>query len=215
MRVLREGVTQPVLDHGLVVDDDLLPVGGAQVGVDGDAQPVLVVVQHLLEIVMAQAEHDAGIHSDEAAIAVEGEAAVAGQGSKPLDRLIVQAEVQDRVHHPRHGGAGSRTDRDQQRIPRIAEGLADDSLDRLQPGGDLAGQRIGIGLAVRIIVDAGFRRDGEARRHRQAERRHLGEVGPLAAEQVLHRRIAVGRAPAEAVHPLSHRLVPEVSSSGA
>src|SRR5947207_2694155 len=43
--------------------------------------------------------------------------------------------------------------------------------------------------------------DREARRHRQAEARHLGEVGALAAEQVLHVGPALGRAAAKAVDP--------------
>jgi hypothetical protein len=204
LRVLREGPAQFALDHGLVVGDDLLPVGGCQVGVDGDAQTVLVVVQNLFEIVVAQAQHHVGIHGDEAAVAVEGEAAVARQFRQPLDRLVVEAQIQDGVHHPRHRGPRARAHRDQQRVGRVAERLADDALDLLQARGDFGGQVGGIGLAVGIVVDAGLGGDREARRDRQSQRGHLGEVGPLAAEQVLHRRIAVGGPAAEAVHPLSH-----------
>ena len=45
--------------------------------------------------------------------------------------------------------------------------------------------------------------DGEAGRHRQADVGHLGEVGALAAEQVLHLRVAVGLAAAEEVDVLA------------
>ena len=187
LRILREGMAQPVLDHSLVFGDDLFPVAGAQVGVDGDAETVLVVVQDLLEVVMAQTQHDVRIHGDEAAIAVEGEAAVAGQGGQALDGFIVEAEIQDRVHHPGHRGAGPGANADQQGVGGVPEGLAGDLLDLLQSRPDLSGQGVGIGLALAEIVDAGLGGDGEARRHRQAQRGHLGEVGPLATEKVLHR----------------------------
>ncbi|MNQ73274.1 hypothetical protein D3C85_880010 [compost metagenome] len=209
MRVLREGTAQFALDQNLVVGDDLFPVLGGQLGVDRDAQTILVVVQNFLELVVADAQDHVGIHGDEAAVAVEGEAAVARQRGQPLDRLVVQAQVQHRVHHPRHRGPRARAHRDQQGVGGVAEGLADNALDGLQTGGGLFGQLGRIGLAVGVIVDAGFRRDRKAGRHRKAERGHLGQVRALAAEKVLHRRIAVSRSPAEAVHPLGHLAVPE------
>ena len=204
LRILRKGVAQFALHHLLVVLDHTLPVGGLQVGVDRDAETVLVLVQHLFEIVVAEAQHDVGVHGDEAAIAVEGEAAVAGQTRQPLNRLVVEAEVQHRVHHARHGRAGAGAHRDQQRIVDVAEGLADHALDLGQRGLHLRLQIGGIGLAVGVVPGADLGGDGEARRHRQAQRGHLGQVGALAAEKILHRRVAVGGASAEAVNPLSH-----------
>jgi hypothetical protein len=92
----------------------------------------------------------------------------------------------------------------------IAEGLADDRLDLGQGGLHLGFQIGGIGLAVGVIVGADLGGDGEARRNRQTQRRHFRQIGALSAEKVLHRRIAVGGASAEAVHPLSHLAVPEL-----
>src|SRR5207244_7908078 len=57
---------------------------------------------------------------------------------------------------------------------------------------DLVGEAVG--PAAVHVGAAGVGGDGEAGRHRQPEdRRHLGQVGPLAAEQVLHahRRLPV------------------------
>ena len=211
--ILREGMTQFALDHGLVVGDHLLPVGGGQVGVDGDAQAILVLVQHLFEVVVAEAQHDVGIHGDEAAIAVEGEATVARQPGQALDRLVVQAQVQHRVHHARHRRARAGPHRHQQRVFDIAEGLADHALDLGQGGLDLGVQIGRIGLVVGVIVGANLGGDGEARGNRQTQRRHFRQIGALAAEKVLHRRVAVGGASAEAVHPLSHHAVPELFGS--
>src|SRR2546427_13202036 len=55
-----------------------------------------------LERLLAQVEHHVAVHLDEAAIGVVGEAGVLRAGDEPLHGLIVQAEVQDRLHHPRH-----------------------------------------------------------------------------------------------------------------
>src|SRR3712207_8551733 len=43
-------------------------------------------------------------------------------------------------------------------------------------------------LAVLVVPGADLGGDGEARRDGQADAGHLGEVGPLAAEQVPHLR---------------------------
>ena len=51
-------------------------------------------------------------------------------------------------------------------------------------GVDLLLQLLRIFLGVGVVVRADLGGDGEAGRHRQAEVRHLGEVGALAAEQV-------------------------------
>ena len=67
---------------------------------------------------------DLAVHLDQPPVRVVGEARVAGRRGEPLDRLVVQAEVEDRVHHPRHRDRGARADRDEQRVGRVAEALA-------------------------------------------------------------------------------------------
>jgi hypothetical protein len=58
-------------------------------------------------------------------------------------------------------------------------------------GVDLIGQPVGF-LPVREVVPAGFGGDREAGRHGKPEVGHLGEVGPLAAEEILHVPVAFG-----------------------
>ena len=220
LRLLREVTAQLTGDHRLVFGDHSLPVVGGKRGVDGHLQPVLGVVQHALERRVLQAEHHVGVHLDEAAVAVEGEAAVARQARQALDRLVVQAEVQHRVHHPGHRRAGARAHRDQQRVGRVAEPLAGQRLHLRQAGGDLRLQPRRVGLAVQIVVDAGLGGDGEAGGHRQAQARHLGQVRALAAQEVLHGGRALRPSSAEGVDPLggpgigrpiSHQPSPEQS----
>jgi hypothetical protein len=74
---------------------------------------------------------------------------------------------------------------------RVSEPLVDLALQPPDMEFELAPQALG-SLAVLEVVAARLCRDGESRRHRQAQSRHLREVGPLAAEQVLLGAIALG-----------------------
>src|SRR5207247_9079222 len=51
------------------------------------------------------------------------------------------------------------------------------------------------------VGDAELGGDGEPGRDGKAQVRHFGEAGPLAAQDVAHRRRAVGAAVAERIHP--------------
>ena len=80
---------------------------------------------------------------------------------------------------------------------------AGDAGDVGEAGVDLLLQVLRIFLGVGVVVRADRGGDGEARRHRQAEVGHLGEVRALAAEQVLHAGAALRLAAAEDVDPLA------------
>src|SRR5262245_51007630 len=73
---------------------------------------------------------------------------------------------------------------------------------------DLGLQVGGVGLAVGVEIGADLGRDGESRRHRQAQRAHLREIGALAAQQVAHVRPAFGGTTPEPIHPLRHLHLP-------
>ena len=72
--ILRERLAGLLLDTSLVAGDDAVPILGGEIGVGGIAALVLELAEDVLEAVMFDAEHDIGIHLDEAAIAVIGEA---------------------------------------------------------------------------------------------------------------------------------------------
>ncbi len=63
-------------------------------------------------------------------------------------------------------------------------------------------QTVGQGAAVGVVGGAHLGGDREPRRHGQAEARHLGEIGTLAAEQILHVSVAVRPACPEQIHAL-------------
>ena len=105
--ILREGRAELFLHHLLVASDQGLPILGGNIGVEVVAVLLLVVVQDFLEVVMLHVEHHVRVHLNEAPVAVVSEAAVARAGGEALDRLVVEAEIQDRVHHARHRGAAA------------------------------------------------------------------------------------------------------------
>ena len=63
----------------------------------------LDVLENLLELSLGHAHDDVAEHHDEAPVAVQGEGPPAAQHSETFGGTVVQAEVEDRVHHARHG----------------------------------------------------------------------------------------------------------------
>ena len=86
----------------LELQDQLSQVPGGQLRVDFDAPSTALEGDRVLELVALDVEHDLAEHLDEPAVAVPCEPLVAGLRDEPFDRDVVQAEVQDGVHHARH-----------------------------------------------------------------------------------------------------------------
>ena len=120
LRILREGDAALARDDDLVVAGELGPVVGGEVGIGAEAALVLEIVEPLLEDALVDAEHDVGIHLDEAPVGIVGEAPV-GALRQRLDRLVVEAEIEDGIHHAGHGSAGAGANRDEERRLFVAE----------------------------------------------------------------------------------------------
>jgi hypothetical protein len=101
---------------------------------------------------MIELQHDVRIHLDEAAIAVPREAGIVPRRRQPLDGLVVEAEVEHRIHHARHRRARARADRDEQRIGRIAEFLAGYRFDMRDAVGDFGRRLSGMRRLPRNIA---------------------------------------------------------------
>jgi len=194
--ILREGLFH-LLHVDLLIDlAQFLELFGRQVGVFLRAVLLLQFGHCDFEVVVRQAgrrSHDhVAEHVDEAAVAVPACARVAGALDEAQHRLVVQAEIENGIHHARHGNRGARTHRHQQGVLGIAQLLLHLGFELLELGLELLQHPLGIFAFVRGVIGARFGRDREARRHRQARVRHFGEVGALAAEDRLHRGIAFG-----------------------
>ncbi len=190
--VLREGLAGLALDELEVALAEPAQGQGRDVGVVVDAVPLACGLEQAVELLAGQVEDDLAVERDEAAVGVVGEAVVAGLRGQALHRLVVQTEVEDGVHHPRHRELRSRPDADQQRVGGVAQPLAHRPLDLADSLGDLVVE--GGRPAALHVGPTGVGRDGEPRWHRQPQHRgHLGQVGSFAAEEILHlhRRPAV------------------------
>ncbi len=205
MRVLREGLAGLGLHHLLVPGDHFLPVFGGERGVLGHAAFELDVLDDVLEAVMIDAEHHRAIHLDEAAVAVPGEAGITRGAGETFHRLVVEAEIEDGIHHARHGDPRPRADRDEEGAGGIAERLAAHLLEPGERGAHLLGEAFGIGAVMGVEVGADLGGDGKARRHGKADRRHLGEIGALAPQKLAHLGAALVQASPEIIDPLLHR----------
>jgi hypothetical protein len=190
-------------DQSLVAVDELAEVRGGQVGVLLGAAPFLQLVQRVGEEAGLDPQHGGAEHLQQPAVGVPGEPVVPRHPCQPFDALVVEPDVEHRLHHPGHRELRTGADGDQQRVVGLAEPLAPLLLQCGEVLGHLVGEAVGFPALTQVRA-AGVGADDEPRRHRQAEVRHLGEVRALAAEQILHLGFAFGGAVAKCVDPLGH-----------
>ncbi len=188
--VLRKRLARLGQHHLLVARHQVPQQLGGDLGVHGHPSQALGVLEQAIEQGAVDIEDDPPEHGHEPAVRVEGEPLAAGLGGQSPDGLVVEAKVQDGVHHARHGELRPRPDADQQWIARIAQATAHRLLDAAHVLGDLVIERHGPPTGAQMLA-ASLGGDGEARRHRQVEHRgHLGQIRPLPAQEILevHRR---------------------------
>ena len=130
-----------VLNHGRVVLD---------------VEAVLHGVQAVFEVALGEFHHDAGVHLNEAAVGIVGEALVVDAGGEALDRFVIEAEVEDCLHHAWHGAGRARADADEERVFGIAKLLLGDLFELGYIFGDLFFELGGILLSVLVEVIASF-----------------------------------------------------------
>jgi len=182
--VLRERAARLLLVGPLEGGDQLGEVGVGEVGVLLRAARRLEIAERLLEAVALHALDDLAVHLDQPAVGVVGEARVPGGLREPLDGVVVQAEIEDGVHHPGHRDRCPRADGDEQWIVRVAETLARLPLQGGDVLGDLCVESVRERVSPTHVGAAGIRRDRETRRDGDTEGGHLGEADPLAAQEL-------------------------------
>ena len=150
----------------------------------------LLFRKNVLELFLRDFHDHVGEHLDEAAVGVIRKTRVVRELGETLDDLVVQAQVQNGVHHAGHGSARAGTDGNEQRVLRIGELLAADFLHLAQVLVDLRLDFIVDLAAILIVLGAGLRGNGEALGNRHAGLGHLSKVGALAAQELTHVLVA-------------------------
>ena len=181
---LRELGARPLPVDRLEALNELAKVVGREVDVLLDSSLPLEIRQRLLEAVAVDAVDDLAVHLHEPAVRVEREAGVAGRRSQAFDGRVPEAEVQDRVHHPRHRDRGARADRDEERVRLVAEALPGSALEGGDMLSDLVVETVGDLASAAHVGTAGVGRDREPVRDRDTELGHLGEPDSLASQQL-------------------------------
>ena len=171
----------------------LLEILGGQLGIQLHVALGLHLVDELFKVLLAHLHDHVGVHLNKPAVGVVGEAGILGLLGKGLHHLVVEAQVEDGVHHAGHGGPGAGADGDQQGVVHVPELLAGHILQLGHIGHDLV-LDLGVdGAPVLVVLGAGLGGDGEAPGHRHAQDGHLRQIGPLAAQQLPHGPIALGK----------------------
>ena len=149
-------------------------------------------------------QHHVSVHLYEAAERIKCKPRIAALLGQPLYAEIVQAEVENCLHHAGHGDGRTRAHRDEEWIARVAESFSRGLFEasEIQRHLLLEARRH---LGVAQEVDAAAAGDRKARRDGHTEVGHLSEVCALAAEDSLHVFRAFGLSAAEEIHVLVHR----------
>ncbi len=174
MRVIRD--PRPGLaGHDLLEPpDEPYEVSGREVRVRLDAPLCLRLLDGFLEESRGCLQHDLAERLDEAPVGIPSEAFIIRAPGETTDCGVVQAEVQDGVHHPRHGDRRAAPYRYQQGIFGVSEPPARGVLQTRQVLFHLVHQALWH-LPGLYVMDAGLCCDDEALRHREAEAAHPHE----------------------------------------
>ena len=148
------------------------------------------------------AHDDVAIHLDESAIAVPAKTGVAGLGNDAFNGLIVESDIEDGIHHARHGDPGPGPAGYEERILGIAILRTHDLLGAGDGGGDLFFQLFRIAAVILIIVRADLSGQREPGTDGESDIGHFAKVRALASEEILHLLRAFGLVSAEVVYPL-------------
>ena len=109
------------LDLVLHDADQFLQIGSIELCIELDTFFMFHVLKFFLEGLGIGIHDHVGIHLDKTAVAVICKAFIAAEFDETLDGLVIDAEVQNRIHHTRHGCPGTGTYGEQQWCFRIAE----------------------------------------------------------------------------------------------
>ena len=163
---------------GQVAIDDVFVIFFVFEAFDDDFKGLMVFTFGLLHT-----ENDVAIHLDEAAVAVPCETLILSRGSERKNRLVIEAEVQDGVHHARHGVTCTGAHGNEK---RHAFGITEFGVHDFFHGGDTGFHLLlefdRVALLVRVEVSADFRADRESGRNRETDAAHLRKVCSFAAE---------------------------------
>jgi len=147
------------------------------------------------------AQHHVAIHLYEPTVTVVGKTLVAGLLDQSYHHLVVETEVQDGVHHARHGSPRTRPHTHQQRIFGVAKLQPHELLGMLHAvDHTITKQSYDLFLSFLEVLVTYVGGNGKARRHRNPDEIHLRKVCAFATQQVFHVGFSLGFSIAEEIN---------------
>ena len=101
--------------------DQFAPLRGRDFRVGRERIEILEVVEKIGEQAMIDAQHHIAVHLDEAPVTIVGEAFVARPPGQSFDGRVIEAQIENGVHHAGHRNRSTRTHSQQKRIDRVSE----------------------------------------------------------------------------------------------
>ena len=171
----------------------LFKIFGSEFDVVGYALLRLHLIDECFEIFLTDFHNDVGEHLNKSSVAVPSPSGVTGLLCKHFNNLLVQAEIEDGVHHTGHGRSCSRTNGNEKRIFEIAEFLSGDLFHLFDVFHDL---RLNLGIdlfSVLIVLSAGFGRNSETLGNGKTDIGHFCKVCAFAAQKFTHFCVTFGK----------------------
>ena len=115
--------------------------------------------------------------------------------------LIVEAEVEDGIHHAGHRSTCTASYADEQRVLGVAEFTVHQAFDVFHSGHHLVMEQLhDLLLTYLIIFITGVCSDRKSRWYRNSQKIHLSKVGSFASQPLTHLCISFGFTIAEKVN---------------
>ena len=134
----------------------LFQILGSQLNILLNALFLFHLVNQLFKILFADFHNNVGIHLYKSSVAVPSPSGIVGFLCNNLNNFFIQAQVQNGIHHTRHGSARTGANRNQKGIFLIAELFAGDALHLFDILHNLRLNLIVDLLPVLIVLGAGF-----------------------------------------------------------
>ena len=101
-RILRKVLACFLLDELLVFDDDLLQRIGLELVVKLHLRSGLYAIKDVLKLLLGNIQNHVSEHLDQTTIGIICKAGIIAELGERFHGLVVQAEVQNRIHHAGH-----------------------------------------------------------------------------------------------------------------
>ena len=103
MRILREVAPGTLLDNPFIFFNYFFQGPGIEIGIELCLLLLLLRVEHFVKRMFGNFQHHIAKHLNQAPVGIGGKARVVAAPGQRLNILIVQTQVEDRIHHAWHG----------------------------------------------------------------------------------------------------------------